>query len=117
MTSAEPPDTATISRGHDWGRRRISAILLIDNSMSYDVNVVATRASMCLCPGPLSSHCERHTVAARDCYPFVRVPLYSLPPDCWMASGRPPTGDMRRRCKIDTPMCMSTQMCSMLTRV
>lgn len=32
-------ETATISRGHDWGHRRIGAILLIYKSMSYDVGV------------------------------------------------------------------------------
>jgi transcriptional regulator with XRE-family HTH domain len=37
------PETATIWRGHDWGHRRIRAILLVYKSMSYGVNVVATR--------------------------------------------------------------------------
>ena len=46
MDVHEQSETATVWRGIEWGHRRIVDILLVANSNSYTLNVVATRPTI-----------------------------------------------------------------------
>ena len=71
------------------------------------------KASTCRCRARYSMLCAALMRAERDCYPSVRVPSCWLPPACWMANGRPPTGATPRSCSGVTPGFKSTRMFSM----